>query len=266
MAGTAWPSLAAGNKAKASEVEQKFDWLEGSVVPMNSGSTTDLAYDLGTTTARWRSVYAGSINGTSTAGGVAIGTTTANASSLLDIAGTKSLVVPRLSTAQRDALTGADGMFIYNSTTARFEGHKNGAWTPFGGTVFRTNAPTETSVLTQSVTATVVSVASGGGRINAIMFKRGVGTPNTAYAPQVIIDGTTISLPEASTSGVWYVTPDASIVHATGFTLPSSNIFYSATSFDAPYLGWDFATSLSINLQGPGGVTVTCRVVYSSVV
>lgn len=60
MAGSSWPALVAGRKARASDVESKFDWLEGSIVPMNSGASTDAALDLGTTTAQWRFVYVAS--------------------------------------------------------------------------------------------------------------------------------------------------------------------------------------------------------------
>jgi hypothetical protein len=58
MAGTTWPALVAGRKAKASEVELKFDWIEGSIAPMLGGSMTDGVYDLGTSTAQWNYVYA----------------------------------------------------------------------------------------------------------------------------------------------------------------------------------------------------------------
>jgi len=57
MAGTSWPALLAGRKARASDVESKFDWMEGSLVPMNSGASTDAALDIGTTTAQWRFIY-----------------------------------------------------------------------------------------------------------------------------------------------------------------------------------------------------------------
>jgi hypothetical protein len=57
MAGTSWPTLAAGARARASDVEAKFNWLEGNIVPMLGGSQTDAAYDLGTSAARWRSGY-----------------------------------------------------------------------------------------------------------------------------------------------------------------------------------------------------------------
>ena len=33
-----------------------------------------------------------------------------------------------LTTTQRDALTAANGMVIYNSTTNKFQGRANGAW------------------------------------------------------------------------------------------------------------------------------------------
>ena len=57
MAGSAWTVFAPATKAKSSEVNANFDWIEGSIVPMNAGNTTDAAYDLGTLTARWRSSY-----------------------------------------------------------------------------------------------------------------------------------------------------------------------------------------------------------------
>jgi hypothetical protein len=57
MAGTSWPALVAGARARAADVELKFDWIEGNLVPMTGGSQTDAAYDLGTTAARWRSSY-----------------------------------------------------------------------------------------------------------------------------------------------------------------------------------------------------------------
>jgi len=59
MAGTSWPNLVAGQKAKASEIELKFDWLEGSLVPMSGGNKTNTAYDLGEFSYRWRDLYIG---------------------------------------------------------------------------------------------------------------------------------------------------------------------------------------------------------------
>lgn len=57
MAGTSWPVLTAGNKNRASEVEAKFDWIEGTFVPMSGGAKTNGAYDLGETGSRWNNGY-----------------------------------------------------------------------------------------------------------------------------------------------------------------------------------------------------------------
>lgn len=56
MAGASWPALVPGAKAKASEVEAKFDWIEEDLVPMTGGTRTDDSYDLGETTHRWRDI------------------------------------------------------------------------------------------------------------------------------------------------------------------------------------------------------------------
>lgn len=57
MSGTLWPALIAGQKARASDVEAKFDWLEGDLVPMSGGAITTGVYDLGTSTAAWRYLH-----------------------------------------------------------------------------------------------------------------------------------------------------------------------------------------------------------------
>jgi hypothetical protein len=62
-------------------------------------------------------------------GRLAIGTSTPATSARLEIAGTTgALLVPRLTTAQRDALTAVNGMIIYNTTTNTMQGRINGAW------------------------------------------------------------------------------------------------------------------------------------------
>lgn len=59
MSGSTWPSLVAGARAKASEVEAKFDWLEGALVPMSGGTKADNTYDLGESAFRWKNAYMG---------------------------------------------------------------------------------------------------------------------------------------------------------------------------------------------------------------
>src|SRR3972149_6453859 len=56
-------------------------------------------------------------------------TATPAASTAIDIGGTTgALLLPRLTTGERDALTPANGMIIYNTTTAAIEGYEAGAW------------------------------------------------------------------------------------------------------------------------------------------
>jgi len=64
-----------------------------------------------------------------TDGRVAIGSSTPTASAALDIQGTTgALLLPRLTTTQRNALTATNGMVIYNSTTTQLEAYENGSW------------------------------------------------------------------------------------------------------------------------------------------
>jgi len=57
---------------------------------------------------------------------------TAGPLTVLDGAG-QFLHVPKLTTAERNALTADEGMIIYNTDTNQFERYQAGAWGPFGG-------------------------------------------------------------------------------------------------------------------------------------
>ena len=60
-------------------------------------------------------------------GGVGIGTTSPEGA--LDVSSTTgAFIVPRMTTAQRDALTPVNGMIIYNTTANQFNFYENGAW------------------------------------------------------------------------------------------------------------------------------------------
>jgi len=64
-----------------------------------------------------------------TAGKVAIGTTVAAVSAIVDITSTVgALLLPRMTTAQKNALTGSNGMLLYDNTLNKFQGYENGAW------------------------------------------------------------------------------------------------------------------------------------------
>jgi len=63
-------------------------------------------------------------------GNVGIGTASPATSAKLEIAGTTgALLVPRLTTTERNALTAVNGMIIYNTTDNKMQGRINGAWT-----------------------------------------------------------------------------------------------------------------------------------------
>ena len=62
-------------------------------------------------------------------GGIGIGTSGVSASAIVELSSTtKALLVTRMTTAQRDALTAVNGMIIYNTTTNTMQGRVNGAW------------------------------------------------------------------------------------------------------------------------------------------
>jgi hypothetical protein len=76
------------------------------------------------------STYRGRITTT----GWAIGSAAPATSAALDIQGTDgALLLPRLTTTQRDALTPSDGMEIYNSTLATVQVRNAGAWVSVPG-------------------------------------------------------------------------------------------------------------------------------------
>lgn len=260
MAGSSWPDLIAGRTAKASEVEAKFDWLEGDIVPMTGGNQTDSVYYLGTAGARWLGVYTRSINPTTTAGGVAIGTTTANTSALLDIAGAKAVLLPRLTTTERDALTPAAGMVIYNSTLGQFQRYTN-AWGILGGTVYRTQPAAQTSS-SSAVTTSALNVASGGGRLNGILIAA-KGKPSLT----VVLDGVSVLTWTAASTGTYcyFLGAAGEVNRQPGGNTDAAGALIEFSGTSSPFLGWDFATSAAIHMAETGGsnATMTVRHIHS---
>ncbi|MGH2536998.1 MAG: hypothetical protein ACRDHL_06370 [Candidatus Promineifilaceae bacterium] len=51
-----------------------------------------------------------------------------NGQASLDVGGAKAMIVPRLTTGQRDALTPAAGMLIFNTSLAAFQGYDGSNW------------------------------------------------------------------------------------------------------------------------------------------
>ena len=97
----------------------------------------DAVSDFGTSDKRWKDGYfSGTIRSASSptsiqvGGSVNVGTdAAADTSSSIDLSATdRALLLNRLTTTQRDALTALNGMAVYNATTNKFQIYENGAW------------------------------------------------------------------------------------------------------------------------------------------
>lgn len=121
---------------------------DASGVPTASGvSSTTLAFLDATSSVQTQidSKVTGPGSATDTAIAVYDGTTgklVKNSLATIDGAGAISapkmapasyMLMPNLTTAQRDALTGAKGLVIYNTDTDRFQGYVNAAWVDLHG-------------------------------------------------------------------------------------------------------------------------------------
>ena len=61
---------------------------------------------------------------------VGIGTSSPATSAILDLTSTTgALLIPRMTTAQKNALTAVNGMLVYDSTLGKFQGYEAGVWT-----------------------------------------------------------------------------------------------------------------------------------------
>lgn len=59
MAGTTWNVFTPGTKLKASDINENFDWIEGSIVPNNAGAAAHNTYDMGSYVHLWGVAYFG---------------------------------------------------------------------------------------------------------------------------------------------------------------------------------------------------------------
>jgi hypothetical protein len=81
---------------------------------------TDEKIDLGDTTHRFNDGFF--------LGQVGIGGNPATSAVLTLTATDGALLLPRMTTAQQNALTAANGMILYNTTTNKIQGYENGSW------------------------------------------------------------------------------------------------------------------------------------------
>lgn len=155
---------------------------------------------------------------------VGIGTTTPNASAALDITSTTgALLLPRMTTAQRDALTGTTGMMIYNNSTQTIQGyHKPYTYSRTTTDVSQivSNTANFGNGMAQSfipaISGTLASITvlydafSGNGTLN---IKAGAGTGGTILSSQpiTVLTGTSgteitfvLSAPPSLAAGTTY--------------------------------------------------------------
>lgn len=204
-----WPDLVAGKKAKASEVEAKFDYLEGSIWPMAAGVATDNAFDIGLAASKFRTGYFGSsvftpsLNPTTTAAGVAIGKAAAGDSTCLDMSAMpKAMLLPIVTTVQQAALTATAGMLVFNSTNARMERYEGGQWLPMANYYGFLSA---TFTASTGAYATALSVTGSGRLLNIFAGFAAGNTFSTNLIPT--IDGVTYgtSSSAVTTSAISFV-------------------------------------------------------------
>lgn len=87
--------------------------------------------------------------GLETVAQVGIGTTNPDASSMLDIQSTtKGVLIPRMTTAQRTAISAATGLLVFDSTSQSFWFYSGGLWAELatGGELVDTNGDTKIEV------------------------------------------------------------------------------------------------------------------------
>lgn len=103
-----------------------------------------------------------------------IGTSSPNTSSILDLTSTTgALLLPRLTTAQRDSLTATEGMILGNSTTNHTEYYNGTSWVKLNGE--KVNSQTSTATLTVNSDTTDIEIVTA--QAEAISIANPTGTP-----------------------------------------------------------------------------------------
>lgn len=221
-----WPLLVAGTKAQASDVEAKFDFSEHNLWPHSTGTKRTNIYDLGDTDASWRHTYTVTINPTTTVEGVSgivFGATTAvGTSTVAEFAGQLAVLLPRLTTAQRDALTTVNGMLIYNSDANQEQAFQNGNWEARGVPI---GIIAKTSQFFSTQTSETMTAVTGSGRI--LQFSAGGGAGNTF---SITVDSITVTLSTGAATRQYLVRTDNETTTTLGFTTTTqtTDIFFKS--------------------------------------
>ncbi len=151
-------------------------------------------------------------------GNVGIGTNTPAPSAALEINSTTgSLLMPRMTKAQRDALTAVPGMVIYNTDTGKFQGYATAekldqSFTNINNGGGEDRAQSFTADLTGSLTKIELPLGTMGGSYTvnvAILYGDGVGGPVLSTQQFTIASGST----------TWYP------IYITGVNVIAGNIY-----------------------------------------
>ena len=161
---------------------------------------------------------------------------------------TGSLLLPRLTTAQRDALTAAPGMVIFNTTTGKFQGYGNGSGTGSGvetldqnyqGTYSNLSANTAAQSFTAGVTGSLTKVAiyttqaSSGNSSYTLNIRSGSGQTGSILGSQSVTLNNTTGEQSFSISGV-------SITAGSQYTIE-----FVRTSGNYPYINYVYNSTYS---------------------
>ena len=123
-------------------------------------------------------------------GDVGIGTTSPDASSILEISSTtKGILAPRMTTTQRDAISSpATGLEVYNTTTSKFNYYNGSSWTAVGsglstatlstGSTLSVGTEYHANTATAAFTATLPSAPVDGSHIRIVDVKATFDTNN----------------------------------------------------------------------------------------
>jgi hypothetical protein len=114
-----------------------------------TGSSNYLPKMTGSTTVGNSQIYDNTTN-------IGIGTSTPDASALVDLSSTeKGFLVPRMTTTQRDLISSpANGLLLYNTTDNELQIHKQGPVSTFGNTSTNTDLLFPSNPILQSFTST----------------------------------------------------------------------------------------------------------------
>jgi len=244
---------------------------------MTNGSITDSVHTLGTTTARWLNVYtdglavdASALSGLivdPTTGVITIHGVASSTSVSLDVGGSRAMLIPRISTATRDALTAVNGMLIYNTTANKLQVRENGAWTEMGSN-FQAQRST---FITDAIngTQTAFSVA-GPGRLLSLYRLGGAGGNTGSAEISIAMDGTTLMTHSGTTNmtgGTWVV---KNLQYVMFNDSPETNTAVSGFGGAVDgYLGWGFEASMTIYIDtnpgaGASGGSSTIVAIYEN--